>query len=129
MAALKEVPLFPLKAILFPGQAMALHIFEDRYRLMINTCLRTTSRWASSLIREGEEVGGTAVPYPVGTLAAVTETTRQEDGQFDIMAVGQERFIIRAIVQAGAIPDRSRRGLSSDGRGQHTGAGTDVPGA
>lgn len=99
MAALKEVPLFPLKAILFPGQAMALHIFEERYKLMINACLREAQPVGIVLIREGEEVGGTAVPYPVGTLAAVTETDRQEDGQFDVMAVGQERFIIREIVR------------------------------
>jgi uncharacterized protein len=100
MAALKEIPLFPLKSILFPGQAMALHIFEERYKVMINTCLRRGQPVGIVLIREGEEVGGgTAVPYPVGTLASLTETDRQEDGQFDVMAVGQERFIIRGIVQ------------------------------
>jgi uncharacterized protein len=99
MAALKEVPLFPLKAILFPGQAMALHIFEERYKLMISTCLRRAQPVGIVLIREGEEVGGVAVPYPVGTLASITETDRQDDGQFDVMAVGQERFIIRGIVQ------------------------------
>lgn len=99
MAALKEVPLFPLKAILFPGQAMALHIFEERYRLMMNACLKDGEPVGIVLIREGEEVGAPAVPYPVGTLAIVAETGRQDDGQFDVMAVGQDRFIIRRIVQ------------------------------
>ena len=34
-----ELPLFPLNTVLFPGQMLPLHIFEDRYRLMIRRCL------------------------------------------------------------------------------------------
>lgn len=99
MSETKALPLFPLNSILFPGQAMSLHIFEERYKLMINRCLEEGAPIGVVLIREGEEVGGPATPYQIGTLAAITETDRQENGELDIIAVGQERFVIRRIVQ------------------------------
>jgi hypothetical protein len=99
MAVLREIPLVPLNTVLFPGQALPLHIFEERYKRMINSCLEQQQPVGIALIREGEEVGGPAVPHEVGTLANITETDRKEDGEIDIVAVGQERFIIRKIVQ------------------------------
>jgi len=99
MSETRALPLFPLNAILFPGQAMSLHIFEERYKLMINRCLEEGAPIGIVLIREGEEVGEAAVPYDIGTVAAITETDRQENGELDIIAVGQERFVIREILQ------------------------------
>ena len=96
---LREVPLFPLHSILFPGQALSLHIFEERYKLMISRCLEQDQLIGIVLIREGVEVGGPAVPHEVGTLATIAETERRESGEMDILTVGQERFVIRRIVQ------------------------------
>lgn len=96
---LREVPLFPLHSILFPGQALSLHIFEERYKLMISRCLEQDQPIGIVLIREGVEVGGPAVPHEVGTLATIAETERRESGEMDILTVGQERFVIRRIVQ------------------------------
>lgn len=99
MASTRVLPLFPLNTILFPGQALSLHIFEERYKLMINQCLQDDRPIGIVLIQEGEEVGEPALPHTVGTLATLAETGRQENGEFDIVAVGQERFIIREIIQ------------------------------
>ena len=65
-----EISLFPLNTVLFPGQVLPLHIFEDRYRLMIRECLAEEKPFGVVLIRRGREVGETAEPYMVGTIRA-----------------------------------------------------------
>ncbi|HEC21997.1 MAG TPA: peptidase S16 [Chloroflexi bacterium] len=91
---MKELPLFPLKTVLFPGMVLPLHIFEPRYRLMINQCIEKNSPFGVALIREGVEVGGPAVPHDVGTSAYVTEVHRFPDGRMHIRTVGYQRFRI-----------------------------------
>ena len=59
----------------FPGQVLPLHIFEDRYRLMIRQCLAEENPFGVVLIRRGQEVGETAEPYTVGTVARIREST------------------------------------------------------
>ena len=56
----RELPLFPLNVVLFPGMRLPLHIFEDRYKLMIGTCMVTDQTFGVSLIQSGPEVGGPA---------------------------------------------------------------------
>ena len=99
MSEFRELPLFPLNTVLFPGQALSLHIFEERYKLMINRCLEKREPVGIVLIREGQEVGPPAVPYEVGTVATLVETERHESGELDVIAVGQERFMIHDILQ------------------------------
>jgi Lon protease-like protein len=89
-----KLPIFPLRTVLFPGMALPLHIFEPRYRRMINACLEGARQFGVALIRTGVEVGGPAVPYVVGTLALITTVERLPDGRLNIEAVGQERFRI-----------------------------------
>lgn len=89
-----ELPLFPLNTVLFPGQVLPLHIFEDRYRLMIRRCLSQDLPFGVVLIRRGREVGETAEPHPVGTMARIIESTHLPDGTMDILTVGTERFRI-----------------------------------
>ena len=92
-----ELPLFPLGAVLFPHMPMALHVFEDRYREMMRECRRTGTTFGVVAIREGVEVGGTAVPYPVGTLALQREVEELPDGRFNLIVVGASRFRIDSI--------------------------------
>lgn len=87
-----ELPLFPLRTVLFPGQALPLHIFEPRYRQMIADCLRTDRTFGVVLSREGEETGEAAVPYEVGTTATIQEVEPLDDGRLNIVTIGQERF-------------------------------------
>jgi Lon protease-like protein len=87
-----ELPLFPLRTVLFPGQTLPLHIFEPRYRLMIADCLETDRTFGVTLIREGVEVGGVAVPYKVGTTATIQDVEQLPDGRMNIITLGRERF-------------------------------------
>lgn len=92
------MPLFPLKnVVLFPGMVLPLHIFESRYREMINACIEEQRQFGVVLIEEGVEVGGEAVPHRVGTAARITKVTRQDDGRINIVAVGTQRFEVIAL--------------------------------
>jgi len=90
-----ELPLFPLRTVLFPGQTLPLHIFEPRYRQMIADCLQTDRIFGVVLIRKGLEVGGPAKPYEVGTTARIQDVERLSDGRMNIVTVGHERFRIQ----------------------------------
>ena len=52
MEQLQNIPLFPLNAILFPGMTLPLHIFEERYRIMVARCLEENLPFGVVLIRE-----------------------------------------------------------------------------
>jgi Lon protease-like protein len=56
-----ELPLFPLNTVLFPGMPLTLHIFEDRYKRMIRTCLKTRQPFGVVLVRHGQEAFGPLV--------------------------------------------------------------------
>src|SRR5436853_683939 len=90
----RELPLFPLNVVLFPGMRLPLHIFEDRYKLMIGTCMVTDQTFGVSLIQSGREVGGPAEVHPVGTTARIVEVERLPEGRLNLVAVGVDRFRI-----------------------------------
>jgi len=92
-----KLPLFPLRTVLFPGMMLPLHIFEPRYRQMINRCVERGQPFGVALIRSGVEVGGPAQPHPIGTLARITRVERLPDGRMNIETLGQERFRILAL--------------------------------
>jgi Lon protease-like protein len=92
-----DLPLFPLHTVLFPGMVLPLHIFEERYKLLVNRCLEKESPFGVLLIRRGQEVGGTPVPYEVGTTTMIAGVNRLEDGQMNIVTVGSERFRLRSL--------------------------------
>jgi Lon protease-like protein len=78
--------------VLFPGMPLPLRIFEERYKLMIGTCMVTDRTFGVALIRSGQEVGGPAEVYEVGTTAHINQLDRLEGGNMNLIATGQERF-------------------------------------
>ncbi len=92
-----QLPLFPLRTVLYPGMMLPLHIFEPRYREMINLCLEQACPFGVLLIRKGSEAGGPAEPHPVGTYGLVSRVERLPDGRMNIEMVGQERFRVLAL--------------------------------
>jgi Lon protease-like protein len=90
-----EVPLFPLRTVLFPGGSLRLRIFEPRYLNLVSRCLREEIGFGVVLIRQGAEVGP-AVTYDVGTLARITDWYTLSDGLLGITALGEERLRIRS---------------------------------
>jgi len=63
---LEPLPLFPLHTVLFPYAPLQLHVFESRYRELIQYCSEEDTGFGIVLIRQGAEVGGEAEPYMVG---------------------------------------------------------------
>jgi len=97
------LPLFPLGTVLMPRLIMPLHIFEPRYRALINDLRALPEpdrRFGIVAIREGWEAGPGRVRalHVVGTAARLHDVTPHEDGRFDIIAVGTERFILRDLL-------------------------------
>lgn len=93
-----QIPLFPLNTVLFPGMPLPLHIFEERYKEMINWCLAEKRPFGVSLIRAGVAEGGPLPePHAVGCTAQITQVQSLSQGRLFLMAVGHERFRIRAL--------------------------------
>jgi len=92
MGKIKEMPLFPLGTVLFPGMVLPLHIFEPRYTGMIGECIDSNQPFGVVLIKDGFEVGEGAQPYLVGTSAYVTHVEKLADGRMNIQSVGYQRF-------------------------------------
>lgn len=88
------IPLFPLRAVLFPGGPLKLRIFEPRYIDMIRRCMRDDSGFGVALIVAGQEVGGPARTVDVGTLARIVDFEKLPDGLLGITAIGERRFRI-----------------------------------
>lgn len=96
---MSQLPLFLLNVVLFPGMALPIHVFEERYKTMIGRCLEERSPFGVVLIKSGTETGEPAVPFEVGTSAAIAQVQQLPQGRLNLLAVGQERFRIVHIVQ------------------------------
>ena len=93
-APIKNLVLFPLGTVLFPGGALPLKIFEQRYLDMTKACIRDNLPFGVCLIREGREVGAAAVPHAVGCLATIEQWDMPQPSMFHLLARGGERFRI-----------------------------------
>jgi Lon protease-like protein len=90
------LPLFPLSTVLFPGMRLPLHVFEERYRVLVADLLARPEprRFGVITIRKGSEVGadGVTALHEAGCVAAVRQIVSHPDGRFDLAIVGTERF-------------------------------------
>lgn len=86
------IPLFLMRTVLFPHMPLSLHVFEDRYKQMLQDCLDSGQSFGVVAIREGEEAGGEARPCEVGTLARIVSVERLDDGRMNLVISGATRF-------------------------------------
>ena len=96
------IPIFPLNIVAYPGEALNLHIFEERYKQLVNDCFA-----------EGKPFGIPTVlgrgMAEMGTLVKITEIVEvYADGKIDIRTQGQEIFRILEVVKA--VPDKKYSG-------------------
>lgn len=89
-----ELPLFPLNSVLFPGAPLRLHIFEDRYKQMMNMCIEEKLPFGVVLIESGEDTGPAAQPHGVGCSAHIMQVQRLPQDRMNLVAKGRERFRI-----------------------------------
>lgn len=93
-----RLPLFPLNSVLCPGVALPLHIFEERYRLMISRCVEREEPFGVVLLRDGREIGALSGRIArVGTTAVIREAGRYPDGRLDIVTLGERRFRVEEL--------------------------------
>ena len=89
------IPIFPLpNAVLFPNVFLPLHIFEPRYRAMVNDALSGDRIIGMVLLQPGHEAEYEGRPpiFPVGCAGVMTHAERLGDGRFNIVLRGIERF-------------------------------------
>ena len=87
-----ELPLFPLRTVLFPGGFLPLRIFEPRYVGLVRDCMRDGHGFGVTPIRHGGEAGAPAEPHPLGTLAEIVDFEQGQDGLLHIACRGTQRF-------------------------------------
>ena len=90
----RDIALFPLHTVLFPGGRQPLKVFEQRYLDMVAACMKAGEAFGICLIAAGKEVGEAAVPHPVGTLAEIGEWDMPELGILHLTVSGSRRFKI-----------------------------------
>src|SRR6266576_2510882 len=92
----QTMPLFPLGTVLYPGLVLPLHIFEERYRQLVRDLLEgpEPQEFGVIAIRKGRETGvdGVSALYEIGCAAALRQVARHDDGRFDVVTVGTQRF-------------------------------------
>lgn len=93
-----DLPLFPLNTVLFPGMQLKLHIFEERYKIMINECMDQDKLFGVVLIQSGQEaLGALPKPHDIGCTAQIGDVQKLPFGRMNIVATGQQRFRINQI--------------------------------
>jgi Lon protease-like protein len=95
---MRELPLFPLNTVLFPGTPLHLHIFEERYKQMIAQCIQNKEAFGVVLIRHGlEAFGPLADPHRIGCSAKIIHTHKTKKNRMNIVALGLQRFRILSL--------------------------------
>jgi len=97
----RELPIFPLPVVLFPGMPMPLHIFEDRYRKMLADIRAADNLFGLSYFDAGSAGRDTPPTGHIGCVAEVTETQALPDGRSNILAVGVVRYQVESYVERG----------------------------
>jgi Lon protease-like protein len=87
------LPLFPLQLVVFPGSAIPLHIFEDRYREMVGEAEAAGTEFGIVLVKDSGIMNAGC------TVIVESVLKRYPDGRFDVMTRGQRRFVIQSLDQ------------------------------
>ena len=102
----QPLPLFPLNVVLVPGLVLPLHIFEPRYRGMVESLLSQPEAEAREFgivgVRDGRSFDDDGIDaiYPVGTATLLREAERLPDGRYDIVTTGSRRFRVVSVDQS-----------------------------
>lgn len=88
----ETLPMFPLGTVLLPGMVLPLHVFEPRYRQLVQDVLKDDRRFGVVLIERGHEVGGDDSRTAVGTVAEIVRAEELDDGRWVLVAIGTDRI-------------------------------------
>jgi hypothetical protein len=93
----ERIPLFPLpNVVLFPGMPLPLHVFEPRYRKMVEDARSGPRTIGMVLLRSGweKEYAGRPPIYPIGCAGRMDQVEALADGRYNIVLRGLARFRI-----------------------------------
>ena len=111
------IPIFPLAIVVYPGEQLNLHIFEPRYRQLINECFAAKKPFGIPSVIDDKVL-------EMGTLVQVTEISQvYEDGKMDIKTEGLQVFRMLEMIKE--LPDKLYSGAivnypDNDERGNRT---------
>src|ERR1700730_5826820 len=92
----ETLPLFPLGTVLYPGLLLPLHIFEDRYRQLVQDLLAGAAPAGAGVIaiRKGRARGidGVSALCEIGCTATLRRVMEHQDGRFELVTAGTQRF-------------------------------------
>jgi Lon protease-like protein len=97
----RELPIFPLPVVLFPGMPMPLHIFEERYRKMLSDIRAGNNLFGLSYFDPAVSERDVPPAGHVGCVAEVAETQALPDGRSNVLAVGLVRYEVESYVERG----------------------------
>lgn len=97
----REIPLFPLRTVLFTGGRLPLRIFEPRYMDMVSYCMKEQTGFGVVLIREGTDARLSPEDeqpriFNIGTYASIVDFNRLADGLLGIITTGGAKFRVLA---------------------------------
>lgn len=95
-----HLPLFPLGTVLFPGMPVPLHVFEARYRQLMDDHGDDELPFGVSLIKGARTNESDWDAHPIGTAARITRRRRRLDGRWDLIVEGTRRYRVLEVDQS-----------------------------
>ena len=108
--------MFPLSTVVFPFQRIPLHVFEPRYRQLVDDVNSGDGRFGICLIARGSEVGGHDDRVEVGTLVELRAVFPFSDGRSMLVVDGQSRIIVHEWLEDNPYPQAKVEILAGDDR-------------
>jgi hypothetical protein len=103
--------------VFFPRTILPLHVFEPRYRTLVEDAITGEGLIAVSLLRPGWELNYSGAPafFEIGTIGRLEETQKMNDGRFNIRLLGMQRVRLGEVVRS--VPYRAVRTIRIEERG------------
>jgi Lon protease-like protein len=102
VSGVKHLPIFPLPLVLIPNELLPLHIFEDRYRRMLEDVQTAGNIFGIVLHEPSDSFAHAPEPGSVGCVAEIKEVETLEDGRSNIVTLGVVRFRLIDYVESDA---------------------------
>ena len=86
-----KIPIFLLPLVLLPGEKLPLHIFEEKYKKMIEYCLKNNKKFGIINSKNNDSL-------IIGCTASIEQVVsgQNESREYDILVSGAERFIVKS---------------------------------
>jgi uncharacterized protein len=91
--------LFVLNTVLMPGAVLRLHVFEDRYKVLMGQCIERKVPFGVLLCRNGNEIGDDLDPVHIGTTAVIRQVSKLSAGRLYVIASGVRRFKVERVIE------------------------------